>query len=230
MAEPKILVVDDERSIVEAVRYSLERAGFRVAAASDGEEALERCRAEAPDLMVLDLMLPGLDGLEVCRILRGDNATRGVPIIMLTVKGQEMDKIVGLELGADDYMTKPFSPRELVARVRAILRRTEGEPPQEIFQIDELRVDWGKYIVSVGGAAVELTSKEFDLLKALIEAKGRALTRDILLERVWGYGRFLEIETRTVDLHISQLRRKLSSASARIRTVKNVGYRFVIDE
>ena len=230
MAEPKILVVDDEHSIVEAVRYSLERAGFRVAAVSDGEEALERCRAEAPDLMVLDLMLPGLDGLEVCRILRGDDATRGIPIIMLTVKGQEMDKIVGLELGADDYMTKPFSPRELVARVRAILRRTEGEPPQEIFQLDELRVDWGKYIVSVGGVAVELTSKEFDLLKALIEAKGRALTRDILLERVWGYDRSLEIETRTVDLHISQLRRKLSSASARIRTVKNVGYRFVIDE
>ena len=230
MAEPKILVVDDEHSIVEAVRYSLERAGFRVAAVSDGEEALERCRAEAPDLMVLDLMLPGLDGLEVCRILRGDDATRGIPIIMLTVKGQEMDKIVGLELGADDYMTKPFSPRELVARVRAILRRTEGEPPQEIFQLDELRVDWGKYIVSVGGVAVELTSKEFDLLKALIEAKGRALTRDILLEKVWGYGRSLEIETRTVDLHISQLRRKLSSAGARIRTVKNVGYRFVIDE
>ncbi len=230
MAEPKILVVDDEKSIVEAVRYSLERAGFRVAAVSDGEEALERCRAEAPDLMILDLMLPGLDGLEVCRILRGDNATRGIPIIMLTVKGQETDKIVGLELGADDYMTKPFSPRELVARVRAILRRTEGEPPREVFQLDELRVDWGKYIVSVGGAAVELTSKEFDLLKALIEAKGRALTRDRLLERVWGYDRSLEIETRTVDLHISQLRRKLSSASARIRTVKNVGYRFVIDE
>ena len=226
MAEPKILVVDDEPSIVEVVQYNLKKAGFRVITASDGQAGLQRCRAEEPDLVLLDLMLPKVDGLEVCRILKQDPKTRHIPIIMVTVKAEETDRVVGLELGADDYVTKPFSPRELVARVKAVLRRRHAEPPEEVFSVGELRVDWARHLVTVKGKPVELTAKEFQLLRALVEAKGRVLTREILLDKVWGYARSLEIETRTVDLHISQLRKKLGRVGARILTVKNAGYRF----
>ena len=226
MAEPKILVVDDEPSILEVVQYNLKKAGFRVITASDGQAGLQRCRAEEPDLVLLDLMLPKVDGLEVCRILKQDPKTRHIPIIMVTVKAEETDRVVGLELGADDYVTKPFSPRELVARVKAVLRRRHAEPPEEVFSVGELRVDWARHLVTVKGKPVELTAKEFQLLRALVEAKGRVLTREILLDKVWGYARSLEIETRTVDLHISQLRKKLGRVGARILTVKNAGYRF----
>ena len=230
MAAQKILVVDDEKAIVEAVQYNLQKAGFRVVTAADGESAIEKCRREEPDLVVLDIMLPKVDGLEVCRILKQDPKFRRMPILMLSVKAHETDKVVGLELGADDYLTKPFSPRELIARVKAVLRRgTEPEQP-ETFEIGELRIDWGKYLVWVKGKSVELTSKEFGLLKVLIEAKGRVLSREVLLDRVWGYDRALEIETRTVDLHVSQLRKKLRQEGLRVFTVKNAGYRFILDE
>jgi two-component system alkaline phosphatase synthesis response regulator PhoP len=229
MAKGKILVVDDEKNIVEAVKYNLDKEGFRTVAADDGAQALTLARREAPDLILLDWMLPEVDGLEVCRLLKQDAKTHHIPIIMLTVKSEETDKVLGLEMGADDYVTKPFSPRELVARVKAMLRRSHA-PPAEVFQLDDLRVDWAKHTVDIKGKPAALTSKEFDLLKALIEAKGRVLSRDFLLDTVWGYERAAEIETRTVDLHISQLRKKLKMVGRRIVTVKNAGYRFVLDE
>ncbi len=230
MAKAKILIVDDEKNIVEAVKYALAREGFQTVVASDGAKALELARREVPHLILLDWMLPEVDGLEVCRVLKHDAKTKHIPIIMLTVRSEETDKVLGLEMGADDYVTKPFSPRELVARVKAILRRMQAPPLAEVFQLDDLRVEWGKHVVSLKGRPVELTSKEFELLKTLVEAKGRVLSRDALLDKVWGYERATEIETRTVDLHISQLRKKLKHMADRILTVKNAGYRFVIDE
>ena len=229
-AKGKILIVDDEKTIAEVVQYNLEREGFRVIVAHDGAQALEAARRELPELILLDWMLPEVDGLEACRLLKQGEKTRHIPIIMLTVKSDETDKVLGLEMGADDYITKPFSPRELVARVKAMLRRAYAAPAAEVFQRDALTVDWGKHTVTVKGKPVELTAKEFDLLKALVDAKGRVLSRDTLLERVWGYERSLEIETRTVDLHISQLRKKLKAVADRIVTVKNAGYRFIVDD
>jgi len=222
----KILVVDDEPDIVELLKYHLEREGFRVLAAFDGREALELTVKEHPDLLILDLMLPGLEGLEVCRRLRRDPTTVSLPILMLTAKGEEVDKIVGLELGADDYVTKPFSPREVVARVKALLRRTTEPEGKEVLRFGALEMDVGRYTVTVGGEAVALTSKEFELLRALIAANGRVVSRDFLLEKVWGYERAFEVESRTVDVHIRRLRQKLKSEAKRILTVKSVGYRF----
>lgn len=228
MAQPKILVVDDEKNIVEAIVYNLQKEGFRTLAAHDGKRAVELAQREVPDLITLDVMLPEMDGWEVCRALRQDRRTKHIPVIMLTVKGDEADKVVGLELGADDYMTKPFSPKELVARAKAILRRTK-EPAAEVVSMGQLHVDFGKHTVRVTGKAVELTSKEFELLRALLEAKGRVLSRDFLLDRVWGLEQSMEIETRTVDVHVGQLRRKLKGEAKRLVTVKNVGYRFDVD-
>ncbi|MBI2870666.1 MAG: response regulator transcription factor [Candidatus Omnitrophica bacterium] len=225
----KILVVDDETSIREAVTYGLKTAGFNVLTAADGDDGLGMCQRELPDLVVLDLMLPKMDGLEVCRSIKRDTRTAHIPVIMLTVKSDETDKVVGLELGADDYMTKPFSPRELVARIKAVLRRYRDQGDEEIFSLGELKADWARHLVTVKGKGIELTSKEFELLKALAQAGGKVLSRDVLLSRVWGYERSLDIESRTVDLHVSQLRRKLGAAGKRILTIKNVGYRFLID-
>jgi DNA-binding response OmpR family regulator len=231
MQAAKILVVDDERNILETVGYNLEKAGFRVITATDGEIALQKARQEHPDLMVLDLMLPKMNGLEVCRVLRQEPALKAMPILMLSVQADETDKVVGLELGADDYMTKPFSPRELVARVRALLRRRSPDAEDAaVFELEDMVVDWDRHTVRVAGERVELTSKEFGLLHVLVNAKGRVLSRDTLLDKVWGYERSLEIETRTVDLHVSQLRKKLGAAGKHIITVKNVGYRFILDE
>ncbi|MFN3476448.1 MAG: response regulator [Candidatus Methylomirabilales bacterium] len=222
----KVLVVEDEQDIVELVRYHLEREGFRVVAAADGSGALRAMAEEKPDLVILDLMLPGVDGLEVCRRLRRDPSTVRLPILMLTAKGEEVDKVVGLELGADDYVTKPFSPREVVARVKALLRRSTEPEVKEVFRFGSLEVDVGRHTVAIQGEAVALTSKEFELLRALITAKGRVLSRDFLLDRVWGYERAMEVESRTVDVHIRRLRQKLGPEGRRILTVKNVGYRF----
>jgi two-component system alkaline phosphatase synthesis response regulator PhoP len=227
--KPKLLIVDDEKNIVEAVTYNLEREGFRTLTAADGRRALELARRELPDLIVLDWMLPEVEGLEVCRMLKQDRATRHIPVIMLTVRSSETDKVLGLEMGADDYLTKPFSPRELVARVKALLRRSRPAADEAVFQLDDLRADWDRHVVTLKGKPVELTPKEFDLLKALIEAKGRVLSREALLDRVWGYERAMEIETRTVDLHVSQLRRKLRHVGEYLKTVKNTGYRFAAD-
>ena len=223
---PKVLVVDDEKNIVEAITYNLQKAGFRTLTASDGKRALELAQREIPDLITLDVMIPEHDGWEVCRLLRQDMRTKRIPIIMLTVNSDETDKIVGLELGADDYLTKPFSPKELVARIKAVLRRTKPAMAEEHLSIGELSVDFGRHLVRVKDKSVELTSKEFELLRALLDANGRVLSREFLLDRVWGLEQSLEIETRTVDVHVGQLRKKLKGEAKRLMTVKNAGYRF----
>ena len=225
MASPKILVVDDERNIVEAIIYNLQKAGFRTLTAADGKRAIELAQRELPDLVTLDVMLPEQDGWDVCRQLRQDSRTKRIPILMLTVKGDETDKIIGLELGADDYMTKPFSPKELVARVKAILRRSKEPVAEEMMSAGDLSVDYGRHLVRVKDKPIELTAKEFELLKALLQANGRVLSRDFLLDRVWGLERSTEIETRTVDVHIGQLRKKLKHEAKRLLTIKNAGYR-----
>jgi two-component system alkaline phosphatase synthesis response regulator PhoP len=222
----KVLVVDDEKDITALVAYHLEREGFRVLQAHDGFQALEVVKRERPNLLILDLMLPQISGLDVCRRLRKEPDTARLPILMLTAKAEETDKVLGLELGGDDYLTKPFGPRELVARVKALIRRSEETPGEEVVKAGALEVDLARYIVSIRRRPIELTAKEFDLLKALILAKGRALTRDYLLDRVWGYDQASEIESRTVDVHVRRLREKLGSEAKRIVTVKSVGYRF----
>lgn len=222
----RVLVVEDEPDIRNLVVFHLEREGFTSRTARTGPEALRQVKTSPPDLILLDLMLPELDGLEVCRRLRGDPATASIPVIMLTARGEEVDRVVGLELGADDYVTKPFSPKELMARIRAVLRRSRPRERPAVFSVGKLRVDYGKHLVSVGGHEVALTPKEFDLLRALLEARGRVLTREVLLDRVWGYARAEEIESRTVDVHIRRLREKLGAEGRRILTVKGAGYRF----
>ncbi len=224
---PTVLLVEDERDIAELVRYHVEKAGMRFIHAADGGAALKLAQSEQPDVVLLDLMLPGLDGLEVCRQLRREAATRRLPIIMLTARGEEVDRVVGLELGADDYVVKPFSPRELLARIRAVLRRVEGPaPPAGGRAAGALHVDEARHAVTVGGRSVELTAKEFGLLTALMRADGRVLSRDQLLETVWGYANAAEVESRTVDVHVRRLRAKLGGEARRIVTVKAVGYRF----
>ena len=222
----KVLVVDDEKDITALVAYHLEREGFRVLQAHDGLQALDLVKRERPNVLILDLMLPHMGGLDVCRRLRKEPDTARLPILMLTAKAEETDKVLGLELGGDDYLTKPFGPRELVARVKALIRRSEEPQGDEVVAAGALEVDLGRYIVSVRRRPVELTAKEFELLKALLLAKGRALTREHLLGRVWGYEQASEIESRTVDVHVRRLRQKLGPEAKRIVTVKNVGYRF----
>lgn len=222
----KVLVVDDEKDITALVAYHLEREGFHVLQAHDGLQALELIKRELPSLLVLDLMLPHLSGLDLCRRLRKEPETARLPILMLTAKAEEADKVLGLELGGDDYLTKPFGPRELVARVKALIRRSEELQDEDVMKAGSLQVDFRRYTVVIRNRPIELTAKEFDLLKAMIFAKGRVLTRDYLLERVWGYERASEIESRTVDVHVRRLREKLGPEAKRIVTVKGVGYRF----
>jgi DNA-binding response OmpR family regulator len=227
---PTILVVEDEKNIARVIAYNLEREGHRVNLAKDGEEALDKARRQLPDLILLDLMLPKVDGLEVCRQLRADSRTALVPIIMLTAKTQEADRVIGLELGADDYIPKPFSPRELVARVKAVLRRSRRAELPALWRCAGLEVDWERRLVKVKSKTVTLTPKEFDLLRVLVEKQGRVLTREQLLEQVWGYDQAVEIQSRTVDLHVSQLRQKLAAEGKRILTVTGAGYRFKMPE
>jgi DNA-binding response OmpR family regulator len=226
MAGEPILIVDDEAHIVDLVRLYLEREGFRVESASDGAQGLRLIEQIRPALVVLDLMLPEVDGLEVCRRVR---AGSDVPIVMLTARDEDVDKIVGLELGADDYLTKPFNPRELVARVKAILRRNERPARDERvpLRLGDVTVDPARREVSVAGQPVSLRAKEFDLLVAFAEHKGLVLTRDQLLSRVWGYDFYGE--TRTVDVHVAHLRKRLAASQAvRIETVTGVGYKLVL--
>ena len=226
MASPKILVVEDEKSIVRILSYNLEREGYQVMVVRDGEEAVEMARKELPDLILLDLMLPKMDGLEVCRQLRMTPKTAHLPIIMLTAKTQESDRIVGLEIGADDYIPKPFSPRELIARVKAVLRRSKRAVIPTVWHCGQLEVDWDRRIVKLKQKSLSLTPKEFDLLRVLVDKQGKVLSRDSLLETVWGYEQAGEIQSRTVDLHISQLRQKLGVEGKRILTATGAGYRF----
>jgi two-component system phosphate regulon response regulator PhoB len=222
----KILVVDDEQDAVDLVAFNLKQAGFQVVTAPDGAEALDKVHKHQPDLIVLDIMMPELDGLEVCKLLRRDSATAGIPILMLTAKATEVDRILGLELGADDYVTKPFSPRELVLRVRKLLAR--GKPQEtraERMVFGELTIDIPRHMVSWKGDSLELTATEFKLLTTLAERRGRVQSRDQLLRDVWGYESM--IDTRTVDTHMRRLREKLGPAARHLDTVRGVGYRFV---
>ncbi|MCS1407505.1 MAG: Alkaline phosphatase synthesis transcriptional regulatory protein PhoP [Verrucomicrobia subdivision 3 bacterium] len=222
----RILVVDDEPDAVELVDYNLKSAGFDVITAEDGESALEKARKCAPDLIVLDVMLPEVDGLEVCKILRRDPATSGLPIIMLTAKAGEIDRVLGLELGADDYVTKPFSPRELVLRVKNLLtRRSAPEQKSDHFQFSELSIDVPRHLVMVEDKKVDLTPTEFKLLTVLAERRGRVQSRERLLQDVWEYDSL--IDTRTVDTHVRRLREKLDKAARFLDTVRGVGYRFL---
>jgi two-component system phosphate regulon response regulator PhoB len=223
---PEVLVVEDEPDIQALIVHHLTRDGFRCRTAADGAEALARLRAGVPDLVVLDLMLPGMDGLELTRRVRADPAWAGLPIIMLTAKADEVDRIVGLELGADDYVAKPFSPKELLARVRAVLRRARPTDDARAISGGDVMLDPTRRRVTVGGVPAELTAKEFDLLHTLMASAGRVLSREVLLNRVWGYARADAIESRTVDVHVRRLRAKLGAAGGRIATVKSVGYRF----
>ena len=221
-----ILVVDDEPDIRRLIVMHLERDGFRCRTAGTGLDALREAKAAAPDLVILDLMLPTIDGLEVCRRLRADGATAGVPIIMLPARADEVDRVVGLEIGADDYVVKPFSPKELVARVRAVLRRAQPAEPVRVLTAGPLTLDPARHAVTLDGRPLALTPKEFDLLQVLLESAGRVLSRERLLSHVWGYARADEIESRTVDVHVRRLRAKLGDFGSRIATVKAVGYRF----
>ena len=225
-----VLVVEDEPDIRTLIVHHLTRDGFRCRTAATGPEALASVRRTPPDLVVLDLMLPELTGIEVCRRLRADAATASLPIIMLTARADEIDRVVGLEMGADDYVVKPFSPKELVARVRAVLRRARGDAPGRPLTVGGVSVDTARHVATVSGQAVELTPKEFDLLHALLEAAGRVLSREHLLNRVWGYAHADEIESRTVDVHIRRLRAKLGAEERRIATIKGVGYRFETED
>jgi len=226
MPNETILAVDDEVHILELISFNLKAAGYHVVTALTGEEALKRCEVERPSLVLLDIMLPGIDGLEVCRRLKGDRMTSNIPIIMLTARGDEVDKILGLELGADDYITKPFSVRELGARVKSLLRRVapqqESEP--QTLRSSDIMIDITNYEAFKGGEKLSLTLKEFELLKVLVLSRGKVLTRDFLLDRIWGYEYYGE--TRTVDVHIRHLRQKLGEEPY-IETVRGVGYRFV---
>jgi len=226
MSGEKILVVEDEEEIQELVRYNLTKEAYVVSCAGSGEEALQKARLESPDLVVLDLMLPGLDGLDVCRILKQDSATKGTPVVMLTAKGEESDIIRGLELGADDYITKPFSPRVLVARVRAVLRRIASESPDEqaVLRVHGLVIHPGRHEVLVEEDTVELTSTEFRVLHALAQRPGWVFTRTQIAEAV--HGTDYPVTDRSVDVQIVALRKKLLSAGQYIETVRGVGYRF----
>jgi two-component system phosphate regulon response regulator PhoB len=222
----KILVVDDEPDALELIKVNLTSAGLTVVTAEDGDTALKKARAVLPDLIILDLMLPEVDGLEVCKILRRDEATRDIPIIMLTAKASEIDRVLGLELGADDYVTKPFSPRELVLRVKALLRRSQsGEEISEHIRIGTLVVDVPRHAVRVQNKDVDLTATEFKLLTMLAQRRGRVLSREQLLRDVWEYD--TAIDSRTVDTHMRRLREKLGPAARYLDTVRGVGYRFV---
>lgn len=224
-----ILIVEDEKDIVKMLEYNLHKEGYKTVSANDGEYALDLAQRQLPDLVILDLMLPGIDGLEVCKALKKEAKTAHIPIIMLTAKTQESDKVVGLELGADDYIGKPFSPRELIARIKAVLRRSKEKVHlPEVLKIGGLSVDFSKIAVGIKGKPVELTAKEFELLKTLILAKGRVLSRDYLLDTIWGFDNAMEIQTRTVDVHIRTLRKKIKQEAKRIITVKNYGYRFEV--
>jgi len=228
MTKDKVLIIDDEEHIVELIRYNLENAGYDAVEAYNGVDGIKAAKNEKPTLILLDVMLPMMDGLEVCRKLRKDDTTKHIPIIMLTAKSEEIDKILGLELGADDYITKPFSVRELLARIKAVLRRTGSELEEtSVFSFSDVMIDYDKHLVTKNNVKVDLTLKEYELLDILIKNRGKVLKRDLLLDKIWGYE--YVGETRTVDVHIRHLRQKLEDDDKNpvyIETVRGIGYRF----
>ncbi len=225
MGKARILIVEDEKDIIELVQYNLEREGYEVRAAANGEEALEFLDKESPDLILLDLMLPGIDGLEICRLIKQDPKTKNIPIIILTAKSEEADVVVGLQLGADDYVTKPFSPKVLLARIKALLRRLLGKPiSDEVREFGALKINLPKHKVMHSANTIDLTTIEFNILEFLSRHPGRVFTRDQIMDRVWKDGKF--IVDRAVDVHIRGLRKKLGLAADWIETVRGIGYRF----
>lgn len=225
MAKNSILVVEDDSDILQLLSYNLQASGFEVFTAGDGYDALNSAKSQLPDLIILDLMIPGMDGFEVCKELKRSSDTQRIPVIMLTAKGEEIDRIVGLELGADDYVVKPFSPRELILRIRAVLRRAGSETGAEsIWQFEGLRVDLEAHKVTIDGEEIILTATEFKLLVELVLSRGKVQSRDQLLDRVWNY--HFDGYARTVDTHVRRLRQKLGRYSAWVETVRGVGYRF----
>jgi DNA-binding response OmpR family regulator len=221
-----ILVVEDEPDVIDLIRYHLRRAGFDVLTASNGPAGLATAAQTRPDAIVLDIMLPQMTGLEVCKALRQSNETADIPILILTAKAEMTDRIAGLELGVDDYITKPFSPRELVLRVQNLLRRLRLVRNTSVLTVDEFCVDKGNFEINVHGTRLDLTTTEFKLLAALLEHRGRTLSRETLLQDVWGYKN--AIDTRTVDTHVRRLREKLGPAADRIVTMRGEGYRFLV--
>lgn len=224
----KILIIEDEKPITELLEYNLKQNGYFVEIAYDGEEGLKKVLEIKPDLIILDLMIPKIDGMEVCRRIKGDSSIKSIPIVMLTAKTDEVDRIVGLEMGADDYVTKPFSVRELVLRIKAILKRADsGLTEVRKVEVKKLSIDPDQHTVYVQGNEVVLTHLEFNLLLALINSNGRVLTRDTLLNKVWGYDYYGD--TRTVDVHVRRLRQKLGAASDYVKTIRGTGYKFSAD-
>jgi two-component system, OmpR family, alkaline phosphatase synthesis response regulator PhoP len=227
MSKEKVLIVDDEEHICELIKFNLEKSGYDTIISTDGLDALNKAKHERPDLILLDLMLPGIDGYDVCKEIRKDSSISYIPIMMITAKGEEFDKVLGLELGADDYITKPFSVRELVARVKAILRRSNIDIVDKYFKFGKLSIDFDKHEIFKSDKKIDLTLKEFELLRILVENAGRVVTRDFLLDRVWGYE--YVGETRTVDVHIRHLRQKIEEDDKKpkyIETIRGIGYRF----
>lgn len=228
MSKEKILVVDDEDHIVELISYNLINSGYKVITANNGIDAVRIAKEEKPNLMLLDLMIPGLDGFDVCKSIRNDNETKDISVIMLTAKGEELDKILGLELGADDYITKPFSIRELLARIKAVLRRIKSvEGSEEVYKSNGILINFDRRDVFIFDKKIDLTLKEFELLEILVKNRGKILTRETLLDKIWGYE--YVGETRTVDVHIRYLRKKVEEDDKNpklIETIRGVGYRF----
>jgi two-component system, OmpR family, phosphate regulon response regulator PhoB len=224
VSSKRILIVEDEKDVVDLLSLNLRKAGgFVLSTAPDGATGLAKARAERPDFVILDLMLPKMPGLEVCKILKSEAATRHIPILMLTARAEEIDRVVGLECGADDYVTKPFSPREIVLRIKAILRRGAAEGADDRLSAGPVTIDPARHEVRVNGKRVELTSLEFKLLRTLMQRRGRVQERDRLLNEVWGYESV--IDTRTVDTHVRRLREKLGKAGEVVETVRGFGYR-----
>jgi two-component system phosphate regulon response regulator PhoB len=224
--KPRILVVDDEPEAVELIEFNLKQSGYTVSTSGDGAEALKKARAQTPDLIILDVMLPEMDGFEICKALRLDAATSKVPIIMLTAKAAEIDRVLGLELGADDYLTKPFSTRELLLRIKKMLTRNQvSGPPEQLLRFGDLAIDTPRHMATWNDRPFDLTATEFKLLTVLAQRAGRVQSRDQLLRDVWEYDSM--IDTRTVDTHMRRLREKLGPAARHLDTVRGVGYRFL---
>lgn len=226
MPREKILVIEDERDISDLIKYNLERDGFNVIAAASGEKGMSEAKKNKPRVIILDLMLPGIDGLQVCRILKGEEETRDIPIIILTAKSEEADIVAGLEIGADDYITKPFSPRVLLARLRAVLRRrSEGVvPDSQTISYRNLRIDPGKHVVTINGKTIALTHSEFNLIHVMARRPGWVFTRNQLVDAIRGEDVF--ITDRTIDVHIAGLRKKLGRGNDFVETIRGIGYRF----
>ena len=221
-----ILIIEDEKNILELIQYHLNREGYALRTSMDGEKGFEIARKEKFSLLILDLMLPSMSGIEICKALKASDRTRDLPIIMLSAKSQDTDVILGLELGADDYVTKPFSPRQLIARVKAVLRRSQEKSQKRILSAGTLELDAASYVVTVKGKSIDLTSKEFGILKLFLESGERVFSRESILEKVWGHDESLHVDERVVDKHIAELRGELKSEGDRIITIPRAGYKF----